>query len=120
MKLLIIEDDPLIRKTVELKFKKEGFEVIIAADGKEGLEKINTELPDIVLTDIMLPFLSGLEIVRSVKAITDKKIPVIVFSTMGQESMVEEAFNLGADEFVRKPFSLAELSIRVKRLANSR
>lgn len=116
--MLIIEDDPLIRKTVELKFKKEGFEVIVAADGKEGLEKINTELPDMVLTDIMLPYLSGLEIVRSVKAIRDKKIPVIVFSTMGQETMVEEAFKLGADEFVKKPFSLSELSIRVKRLAS--
>ena len=118
MKLLIIEDDALIRKTVELKFRKEGFEVLVSPDGKDGMDKILTGHPDIVLTDIMLPYLSGLEIVRAVKAIKDKNIPVIVFSTMGQESMVEEAFRLGADEFVKKPFSLSELSIRVKRLVN--
>lgn len=120
MKLLIVEDDTLIRKTLELKFRKEGFEVVVAVDGKDGIAKIETDLPDIVLTDIMMPFISGLEIVRAVKAIAEKKIPVIVFSTMGQEAMVEEAYRLGADEFVKKPFSLAELAIRVKRLvANS-
>lgn len=118
MRLLIIEDDPLIRKTVELKFQKEGFEVLVSPDGKDGLDRLRTELPDIVLTDIMLPYVNGLEIIRAVKAISTKKIPVIVFSTMGQESMVEDAYKLGADEFVKKPFSLAELSIRVKRLVN--
>ena len=118
MKLLIIEDDPLIRKTVELKFRKEGFDVLVSPDGKDGLEKVRTQMPDIVLTDLMLPYLSGLEIVRAVKAIAGKNIPVIVFSTMGQEAMVEEAYTLGADEFVKKPFSLAELTIRVKRLVN--
>jgi two-component system response regulator VicR len=115
MKLLIVEDDALIRKTVELKFKKEGYEVICCADGREGLQKIESELPDIVLTDIMLPYYSGLEIIKTVKAI-NKKTPVVVFSTMGQESMVEDAYKLGADEFVKKPFSLSELSIRIKRL----
>lgn len=120
MKLLIVEDDPLIRKTVEMKFRKEGFEVLVAIDGREGIEKIKTDDPDVVLTDIMLPYVNGLEIVRTVKARKDKRTPVIVFSTMGQEAMVEEAYALGADEFVKKPFSLAELAIRVKRLvANS-
>jgi len=117
MKLLIVEDDALIRKTVELKFKKEGYEVICCADGKEGIEKLKSELPDIVLTDIMLPYHSGLEITKAAKAISVKSIPVIVFSTMGQETMVEEAFSLGADDYVKKPFSLSELAIRIKRLA---
>ena len=115
MKVLIVEDDLLIQKTVELKLKKEGFEVICCNDGKAALEQIQT-LPDIVLADIMLPFFSGLEIVRAVKAISDKKIPVVVFSTLGQDATVKEAFSLGADDFIRKPFSLTELTIRIKRL----
>lgn len=119
MRLLIVEDDVLIRKTVEMKFRKEGFEVVVAIDGKDGMEKFETIDPDIVLTDIMLPYISGLEIVRAIKSRPNKSIPVIVFSTMGQEAMVEEAYRLGADEFVKKPFSLAELAIRVKRLTKS-
>lgn len=114
-KILLIEDDALIRKTVELKFKKEGFEVISCDNGQEGLEKLTSELPDIVLTDMMLPYVSGLEIVSAVKAIPDKNIPVIVFSSMGQENVVEEAFTLGADDYITKPFSLTELTIRIKK-----
>lgn len=114
-KLLLIEDNPLIQKTVELKLKKEGFEVICCIDGKVGLDKILTEMPDIVLTDIMLPFVSGLEIVKAVKAISEKNIPIIVFSSMGQEDVVEEAFKLGADDYITKPFSLSELTIRIKK-----
>lgn len=113
-KILLIEDDNLIRKTVELKFKKESLDVVCACDGREGLQKLPIELPDIVLTDLMLPYASGLEIVSAVKALQTKKIPVIIFSTMGQEHIVEEAFRLGADDFIAKPFSLTELTIRIK------
>lgn len=116
-KILLIEDDILIQKTVELKLKKEGFNVISCNDGKVGLELLTSELPDIVLTDVMLPYISGLEIVSAVKAMQEKDIRVIVFSTMGQESIVEEAFALGADDYITKPFSLVELTIRVKKLA---
>ncbi|MES2701258.1 MAG: response regulator transcription factor [Bacteroidota bacterium] len=114
-KILLIEDDPLIQKTVELKFKKEGFDVVCASDGKEGLEKLATENPDIVLTDLMLPYSSGLEIVTAVKAMEGRNIHVIVFSSMGQEHVVEEAFELGADDYITKPFSLTELTIRIKK-----
>jgi len=113
-KILLIEDDNLIRKTVELKFKKEQLDVVCACDGREGLQKLPIEMPDIVLTDLMLPYASGLEIVSAVKALEGKRIPVIIFSTMGQEHIVEEAFRLGADDFIAKPFSLTELTIRIK------
>lgn len=116
-KILLIEDDVLIQKTVELKLKKEGFQVVSCNDGKAGLELLTSELPDIVLTDVMLPYISGLEIVSAVKALSVKDISVIVFSTMGQENIVEEAFALGADDYITKPFSLVELTIRVKKLA---
>jgi Response regulators consisting of a CheY-like receiver domain and a winged-helix DNA-binding domain len=114
-KVLLIEDDILIQRAVAAKLKKEGFEIIGCSDGKEGLEKLATELPDLVLTDVMLPYVSGLEIVNAVKSLTEKSIKVIVFSTMGQEKIVQEAFDLGADDYITKPFSLNELSIRVKK-----
>jgi DNA-binding response OmpR family regulator len=118
MKILIAEDEPLILQTLELKLKKEGYEVIGCADGLEALQKIDAEHPDLIITDIMMPYMSGLEVVRKVKQdVNSKNIPVIVLSTMGQESIVEEAFELGADDYLKKPFSLSELSIRIKKLS---
>ena len=118
MKILIAEDEPLILQTLELKLKKEGYQVIGCTDGLDALQKIDTEQPDLIITDIMMPYMSGLEVVRKVKQEENpSNIPVIVLSTMGQESIVEEAFELGADDYLKKPFSLSELSIRIKRLA---
>lgn len=114
-KVLLIEDDALIRRAVASKLKKEGLEVIDCTDGKEGLEKLRSEMPDLVLTDVMLPYVSGLELVSEVKTIAEKDIRVIVFSTLGQEKAVREAFDLGADDYITKPFSLTELIIRIKK-----
>lgn len=114
-KILLIEDDTLIQRTVETKLKKEGFETTSCSDGKDGADKLVELLPDLVLTDVMLPYVSGLEIVNKVKSITEKNIKVIVFSTLGQENVVEEAFELGADDYITKPFSLTELIIRIKK-----
>lgn len=114
-KILLIEDDALIQKTVELKFKKEGFEVICCGDGRDGIDKLRQELPDLVLTDLMLPYSSGLEVVAAASAIDAHKIRIVVISSMGQEHVVQEAFELGADDFITKPFSLTELIVRVKK-----
>lgn len=114
-KVLLVEDDALIRRAVASKLKKEGLEVIDCTDGKDGLEKLRSEMPDIVLTDVMLPYVSGLELVSEVKTIAEKDIRVIVFSTLGQEKAVREAFDLGADDYITKPFSLTELIIRIKK-----
>ncbi len=118
MKILIAEDEALILQTLELKLKKEGYQVIGCVDGLDALQKIDSEQPDLIITDIMMPYMSGLEVVRKVKNdLSSKNTPVIVLSTMGQESIVEEAFELGADDYLKKPFSLSELSIRIKKLA---
>lgn len=114
MRILVAEDEALMLRTIELKLKKDGHDVIGCSDGKQALQQIAEQQPDLVITDIMLPFASGLEIVQEVKKY-EKKISVIVLSAMGQEKTVEEAFSLGADDYVTKPFSLSELSIRVKR-----
>jgi DNA-binding response OmpR family regulator len=120
MKILIAEDEPLILRTLELKLKKEGYQVIGCTDGLDALQKIDSEMPDLIITDIMMPYMSGLEVVRKVKQDNGQKnIPVIVLSTMGQENIVEEAFELGADDYLKKPFSLSELSIRIKKLTKN-
>lgn len=115
-KILVIEDDILMVKILEFVLRKEGYQITIAKDGIEGLEKIQTFNPDMIITDIILPFKSGLEIISFVKD-NHKHIPVIVVSSMGEEERtVMEAFNLGADDFVSKPFNPNELKLRVKRL----
>jgi DNA-binding response OmpR family regulator len=119
MKILIAEDEPLMLKMLEFRLLKDGYEVIAAVDGKQALEFLNAANPDMVITDIMMPFASGLEILGEVKKITGKKIPVIMLSAMGQENVVLEAFQLGADDYITKPFSPNELSMRVRRFANA-
>lgn len=119
MKILIADDEPIMLKIIELRLKKDGHQVIVTADGKQALEQIALQDPDMVITDIMMPFSSGLEIVGKVKQGQNRKIPVIILSAMGQENVVLEAFNLGADDYITKPFSPNELSMRVKRLSKA-
>jgi DNA-binding response OmpR family regulator len=116
MKILVAEDEPMLLKTIELKLKKEGYEVIATGDGRDAIARIEKDDPDLVISDIMMPYASGLEVVSLVKQPGRKTIPIIILSAMEQEKVVMEAFELGADDYITKPFSLNELSIRVKRL----
>jgi len=118
MKILVADDDPIMRRIIELRLKKDGHEVIMAIDGRQAMEHLDkNEKFDLVVTDLMMPFSSGMEIVSKIKSNIERKTPVIVLSAMGQENIVLEAFNLGADDYITKPFSPNELSMRVKRLA---
>lgn len=117
MKILIAEDEPLVLKALEMRLRKDGHEVITASDGQQAIGHFSTTDPDIVITDIMMPFASGLEVLNTVRKHTSRKIPVIVLSVMGQENVVMEAFKLGADDFITKPFSPNELSMRVRRFS---
>ena len=115
MKILVAEDEMIMLKTIELRLKKDGHEIITCSDGREAILKIGETNPDLIITDIMMPFASGLEIIEAVKRKDGKQAKVIVLSAMGQENVVLEAFQLGADDFITKPFSPNELSMRVKR-----
>jgi DNA-binding response OmpR family regulator len=116
MKILVAEDEPMLLKTIELKLKKEGYEVIVTADGRQAAEQIESANPDMVITDIMMPYVSGLELINLLRQKLNRKTPIIILSAMEQEKVVMEAFELGADDYITKPFSLNELVIRVKRL----
>ncbi|MBC5834437.1 response regulator [Flavobacterium sp. F372] len=114
-KILIIEDDKIIKNIIEFLLKKEGYQIEFAEDGLIGLEKINSFLPDLIITDIMLPYKSGLEITSYSKA-NFPNVPVIIISSLGKEDLtVIEAFKLGADDLIAKPFNPIELVLRVKR-----
>lgn len=116
-KLLLIEDDHLILKMIEFKLKKEGYDVHIAMDGKSGIEMIDKVQPDVIISDIVMPYKSGIEIVYYTKK-NYPDIPVIVLSELGEEEKtVVEAFKLGAVDFVSKPFNPQELVLRLKRFA---
>ena len=118
MRILIAEDDELIIKTVEHKLLKEGYEVLISRNGKDAINLIEETEVDLIITDIMMPFASGIEMLSALKNLK-KQIPVIMLSSMGQEDVILEAFQMGAADFMVKPFSPNELILRIKRLLNN-
>ena len=116
MKILVAEDEPLMLMTIVQKLKNEGYDVTGVADGQEALKAYESNTPDLIITDILMPYISGLEFISIVKGGQGSSIPVIVLSGIGEETTVMEAFDLGADDFLTKPFNPVELSVRVKRL----
>lgn len=115
-KIVLAEDNSTLSLLLKFRLEKEGYKLLIAADGKQAIELIEEHDPELILTDIMMPFISGLEVISHVRNKLNKQTPIIVFSAAGQEEMVLKAFNLGANDFMGKPFSPNELVIRVKRL----
>jgi DNA-binding response OmpR family regulator len=115
-KIVLAEDNSTLSLLLKFRLEKEGYKLLIAVDGKEAIELIEQHDPELILTDIMMPFISGLEVISHVRNKLNKPTPIIVFSAAGQEEMVLKAFNLGANDFMGKPFSPNELVIRVKRL----
>jgi two-component system response regulator VicR len=118
-KILIVEDDELIIKILSFILLKEGYELSILKDGLSATEQMLQINPDLIITDLLLPYKSGLEIISFVKD-NFKNKPIIALSSLGEEEhSVSEAFKLGADDFIAKPFNPNELVLRVKRLLNN-
>lgn len=115
IKILIAEDNKTLSLFMKNKLEKEGYQLLIAEDGNQAKKMILEGKPDLLITDIMMPYISGLELISYVRNELKSKIPVIVFSSVGHEKMILQAFELGANEFMTKPFSPNELVIRVKK-----
>lgn len=119
-KILIIEDDPVSRKMTELILNKEGYDVIISANGLEGLRKARTESPDLLITDVMLPGLDGFEICYRLREDTvTAKLPILMLSAKGQESDRDSASKVGANAFLSKPVDRPVLLSKVAELLKS-
>ena len=113
-KILIAEDDRMLLRSIAFKLEKEGYQTVVASDGRQAIDLVEQENPDLVVSDIMMPYLNGLEIIPYIKAHNDRT-PVIMLTSIGLEDTVVKAFDLGADDFMTKPFNLGELLIRIKR-----
>jgi DNA-binding response OmpR family regulator len=114
-KILAIEDDPDILELVQYNLGRQGFTVITASDGETGLKVALDQKPNIILLDIMLPGMDGLEVCRRLKKDDDgKNIPVIMLTAKGEESDVVLGLEIGADDYVTKPFSPNELVARIR------
>ncbi len=114
-KIYIVEDEPDIREALRYNFSNEGFKVFTATDGEEALSNIKKVLPDVLILDLMLPGVSGIDVCKSIRAdddITDMSI--IMLTAKGEEIDRVIGFELGADDYVTKPFSVRELILRVK------
>jgi two-component system alkaline phosphatase synthesis response regulator PhoP len=112
-KILVVEDEPNMVAGLRDNFEFEGYEVITARDGVEGLERALEESPDLVVLDVMMPRMSGLEVCRQLRA-KRASIPIIMLTARGQEVDKVVGLELGADDYVTKPFSIRELLARVK------
>lgn len=110
--ILIIDDEPTIVEVVELYLRREGFEVLTAADGPTGLAMAKQHAPSLVVLDLMLPGLNGLEIARRLRTVG--RLPIIMLTARGEETDRVVGLELGADDYVTKPFSPRELVARVK------
>lgn len=115
-KIVLAEDNSTLSLLLKFRLEKEGYKLFVAENGKVAIELIELHNPELILTDIMMPFISGLEVISHVRNKLNLQTPIVVFSAAGQEEMVLKAFNLGASDFMGKPFSPNELVIRVKRL----
>jgi DNA-binding response OmpR family regulator len=103
VKILLVEDDFFLADIYQTKLAVEDFDVVVAQDGAEGLQKAQTEEPDLILLDIMLPKMDGLEVLKKLKADNrTKHIPVILLSNLGQEFVVKGGMNLGAVDYLLK------------------
>lgn len=116
MKILICEDEEIMLTALEFRLKKQGFEVVRAEDGQVAIDKIRLEDPDLIIADIMMPHVSGLELITFVRQDLRKDTPVIVISALELDEVVLEASRLGANDFISKPFKPIELILRIKRI----
>ncbi len=120
--VLVIDDDPVIVKLLQVNFEMEGFAVRVATNGQEGLDSARTDPPDVIVSDVMMPELNGLELVQALKADdATRAIPIILLSAKAQTTDVRDGLDAGADDYITKPFEPLELVERVNRaLAHTR
>jgi DNA-binding response OmpR family regulator len=117
-KILIVEDDRFLRELIARKLRNEGYDVIEAVDGEEGLKRIKEEKPDLILLDLILPGIDGFEVLAKAKEDPDTaQIPVIILSNLGQREEIERGLKLGAiDYLIKAHFTPGEIIEKIKNI----
>jgi two-component system, OmpR family, response regulator VicR len=117
MKILVCEDDVMTLKAIEHRLRKDNYEVVTAIDGLQASEILQTDKGiDLLLTDLHMPNVNGLELITLLRDKLKMSIPIIMLTRVGIEDTVLQAFELGADDYITKPFNPDELSLRIKRI----
>jgi two-component system, OmpR family, phosphate regulon response regulator PhoB len=115
VRILIVEDEPSLTQVLSYNLQREGYEIVVVHDGRDGLRKAQTLLPDLIILDLMLPGLGGLEICRELRSSTQtSSIPIMMLTAKAEETDQVVGFTMGADDYVTKPFSVRVLLQRVK------
>ncbi|MFN4091595.1 MAG: phosphate regulon transcriptional regulator PhoB [Brevundimonas sp.] len=113
--VLVMEDEDALATLLQYNLEKEGYRVVIASDGEEGMLQIDERAPDLVLLDWMLPKLSGIEVCRRIRGRPDtRNLPVIMLTARGEESDRVRGLDTGADDYLTKPFAMTELQARIR------
>jgi DNA-binding response OmpR family regulator len=117
IKILVAEDEPVARDFLDYILQQEGYTPILAADGDMALIQARDEHPDLILLDVMMPYVDGFEVLRRLKEAPDlKHIPVIMLTARTSDADVSVGFDIGAADYIEKPFSIAKLLARVRRI----
>ncbi len=113
--VLVMEDEDALATLLSYNLEKEGYRVVVASDGEEGMLQIEERLPDLVLLDWMLPKLSGIEVCRRIRGRSEtRNLPIIMLTARGEESDRVRGLDTGADDYLTKPFSMTELTARIR------
>jgi DNA-binding response OmpR family regulator len=116
-RLLVVEDEPALAKVLQMRLQIEGFEVDVAGDGAEAMSMIGKRRPDLVVCDLMMPVMDGLEVTRAIKGDPHlKAIPILILTALKSAKERAQLEQLGADAFVSKPFDGKELSAQIRQL----
>ncbi|KKK48813.1 hypothetical protein LCGC14_3141360, partial [marine sediment metagenome] len=115
MKILVVDDDPDLVEVITYGLRRRGHSVIAAADGEDALERWREESPSMVLLDVGLPNMDGLEVCRRIRE--SSKVPIILLSGSNSEDDIIRGLEAGAEEYIAKPFSLTQLALRIEALA---
>lgn len=115
-KILIVDDDPHIRKLIRVILSEEGFTILEAEDGKDALSLLDSEKVDLIILDIMMPNMDGWDLCENIRTYYSDSLPILMLTAKGETAQKVKGFNLGADDYLVKPFHPAELLARIKAL----
>lgn len=115
MKVLVIEDEALILHFIEQRLKKEGFAVDVARDGKQAMKHISNNKYSLIISDLMIPFVSGFELISKIRSdVRNTETPILIVSALSSEITIVDALSIGANDFLPKPFAINVLMTKVK------